>query len=127
MAQNGPIQDNLCQVFVDQCRRIRHLLIRQVYLEIQVCVEISGSRTLRQTLSSLHHSIQRYRKMSFATKGRAQKVMGEHQRIVDAIAAHNPADAEKATIDHIEMAATNMLKNLGLSSEEGTSSGEAAQ
>ena len=45
MAQDGSIQDNLCQVFVDQCRRIRHLLIRQVYLKIQVCVEISGSRT----------------------------------------------------------------------------------
>ena len=43
--------------------------------------------------------------------------MGEHQRIVDAIAAHNPADAEKVTIDHIEMAATNMLKNLGLSAK----------
>lgn len=100
---------------LDQLRNLDSQFHERIY-------EISGSRTLRQTLSSLHHSIQRYRKMSFATKGRAQKVMGEHQRIVDAIAAHNPADAEKATIDHIEMAATNMLKNLGLSSEEGTSS-----
>ena len=89
--------------------------------------EISGSRTLRQTLSSLHHSVQRYRKMSFATKGRAQKVMGEHQRIVDAIAAHDPDAAEKATFDHIEMAATNMLKNLGLADEAETESGGAAQ
>ena len=105
---------------LDQLRNLDSQFHERIY-------EISGSRTLRQTLSSLHHSIQRYRKMSFATKGCAQKVMGEHQRIVDAIAAHNPADAEKATIDHIEMAATNMLKNLGLSSEEGTSSGEAAQ
>ena len=88
--------------------------------------EISGSRTLRQTLSSLHHSIQRYRKMSFATKGRAQKVMIEHQRIVDAIASHDPEAAEKATVDHIEMAATNMLKNLGLSSEEDVHADSAA-
>ncbi len=77
--------------------------------------EISGSRTLRRTLSSLHHSVQRYRKMSFATKGRAQKVMGEHQRIVDAIAAHDPIGAEAATNDHIQSSADNMLKNLGLS------------
>lgn len=86
----------------------------------------AGSRTLRQTLSSLHHSIQRYRKMSFATKGRAQKVMIEHQRIVDAIASHDPEAAEKATVDHIEMAATNMLKNLGLSSEEDVHADSAA-
>lgn len=83
----------------------------------ELIYQISGSRTLRQTLSSLHHSVQRYRKMSFATKGRAQKVMGEHQLIVDAIAAHDPDGAEKATFAHIEMAATNMLKNLGLSEE----------
>ena len=86
----------------------------------------SAAATLRQTLSSLHHSIQRYRKMSFATKGRAQKVMIEHQRIVDAIASHDPEAAEKATVDHIEMAATNMLKNLGLSSEEDVHADSAA-
>ena len=64
--------------------------------------------------------------MSFATKGRAQKVMIEHQRIVDAIASHDPEAAEKATVDHIEMAATNMLKNLGLSSEEDVHADSAA-
>ena len=40
--------------------------------------------------------------------------MGEHQRIVDAIAAHDPDAAELATNHHIGMAASNMLKNLGL-------------
>ena len=104
---------------LDQLRNLDSQFHERIY-------EISGSRTLRQTLSSLHHSIQRYRKMSFATKGRAQKVMIEHQRIVDAIASHDPEAAEKATVDHIEMAATNMLKNLGLSSEEDVHADSAA-
>lgn len=52
--------------------------------------------------------------------------MIEHQRIVDAIASHDPEAAEKATVDHIEMAATNMLKNLGLSSEEDVHADSAA-
>ncbi len=92
--------------------------LRNLDSQFHECIyEICGSRTLRQTLSSLHHSVQRYRKMSFATKGRAQKVMGEHQRIVDAIAAQDPDAAEQATIDHIEMAASNMLKNLGMAAD----------
>lgn len=84
----------------------------------EMIYQLSGSRTLRQTLSSLHHLVQRYRKMSFATAGRSQKVLGEHQKIVDAIRSHDPEAAEKATFEHIENSATNMLRNLGLTGSD---------
>lgn len=71
--------------------------------------EISGSRTLQHTLSDLHHMIQRYRKLSFSTQGRAQKAIQEHREILDAICRHDEGEAERLTIQHIANARENLL------------------
>lgn len=72
---------------------------------------ISGSRVLRHTLAGLHHSIQRYRKQSFSAAGRAEKMLLEHQQILDAFQKKDPDLAEKVTTGHIENARKNMLKS----------------
>ncbi|HJB25044.1 MAG TPA: GntR family transcriptional regulator [Firmicutes bacterium] len=71
--------------------------------------EISGSRTLQHTLSDLHHMIQRYRKLSFSAKGRAEKAIQEHREILDAICRHDGEQAERLTIQHIANARENLL------------------
>lgn len=71
--------------------------------------EYSDSRTLQNMLSDLHHMIQRYRKISFNSKGRTEKAIQEHRKILEAIISHDEEAAEKLTIDHISNAKENLL------------------
>lgn len=71
--------------------------------------EYSDSRTLQNTLSDLHHMIQRYRKISFNSKGRTEKAIKEHRQILEAIMSHDEEAAERLTIDHISNAKENLL------------------
>lgn len=63
-----------------------------------------GSVVLYDTLMPLHKKIQKYRKASVEVHGRAEESAGEHRRIYEAIAAHDPAAAEAAMLDHIARA-----------------------
>ena len=72
--------------------------------------QASGSRTLRHILSELHHMIQWFRAQSFRTQGRAEKMVEEHRKIVEAIAARDGKRAEELMVIHIEKARDNILK-----------------
>lgn len=71
--------------------------------------EYSNSRTLQYMLSDLHHMIKRYRKISFNSKGRTEKAIEEHRKILEAVISHDSDAAEKLTIQHIKNAKENLL------------------
>ena len=65
---------------------------------------------LRDTLSSLHHRIQRYRKDSVTDLERARKAAEEHRSIFEAIAAGDSGEAERLTVTHICNAYEHIIK-----------------
>ncbi len=72
--------------------------------------EYSNNRTLQHTLSDLHHMVVRYRQLSFAAEGRAEKAIEEHRQILQALARHDQDAAEKLTVQHISNAKDNLLQ-----------------
>lgn len=62
------------------------------------------SRILTDTLTSLHHRIERFRRMSVEMGGRGSLSVVEHREIVDALASHDEDKAEELLIAHIKNA-----------------------
>ena len=67
----------------------------------QKVYKYSGSTVFYDTLVPLHKKIQKFRKTSIMDKSRAKTSTEEHRRVLEAIAAHDPAAAEKAMVDHV--------------------------
>lgn len=70
--------------------------------------QASGSRVLKQTLTSMHHYIQRARELSVSREGRAVTSVQEHKNILDAIAKRDGELAEKLAVEHIFKAHRNI-------------------
>ncbi len=68
-----------------------------------------GSTVLADVLLPLHRKVQKYRRVSVEDSGRAAESAAEHRRIYEAIAAHDPDEAECAMLTHIENAARHIL------------------
>ncbi|MGL4345150.1 MAG: GntR family transcriptional regulator [Cellulosilyticaceae bacterium] len=66
------------------------------------------SKTLEHTLSDFHYYIQKARRASIATPGRAKELLNEHRAIYEAIKNHNTEEAERLVDQHIQNAAHNM-------------------
>lgn len=75
----------------------------------QLIYRDSGSTVLEDVLLPLHRKVQKYRRVSVEDRGRAGESAAEHRRIYEAIAAHDPDAAERATQIHIENAARHIL------------------
>ena len=71
------------------------------------------SRVLTDTLTSLHHKIERFRRMSVETGGRGSLSVEEHKEIVEALAAHDEDLAEKLLIEHIQNARNKLFEMIG--------------
>ena len=74
-----------------------------------ILYDASGSRPLRYMLTSFHNYIKRARDISMHAEGRAEKAVGEHRAILEAIRLHDPELAEKRTAVHIINAENNLL------------------
>ena len=61
---------------------------------------LSGSLVLYDTLAPLHRKIVRYRKVSIGHAGRAKESYAEHKAIYEAVAAHDPDEAERLVLYH---------------------------
>ena len=61
---------------------------------------LSGSLVLYDTLAPLHRKIVRYRKVSIGHAGRAKESYAEHKAIYEAVAAHDPDEAERLVLRH---------------------------
>lgn len=68
----------------------------------------SNSRMLNHLLSDFHHYVERVRRLSLATEGRALKSNEEHRRILHAIIAGDTELAENLATEHV----LNTLKNI---------------
>ena len=71
--------------------------------------QYSDSRTLSHILSELHHMIQWFRAESFQAEGRADKAVGEHRQILEALARRDGEQAERLMVAHIEKAKENII------------------
>ncbi|MEA4891742.1 MAG: GntR family transcriptional regulator [Peptococcaceae bacterium] len=74
--------------------------------------EYCNSRTLQHMLKDLHHMIQHFRQISISAAGRAEKAIGEHRAILEAICNKDPVQAERLTVDHINNAKENLIRLL---------------
>jgi DNA-binding GntR family transcriptional regulator len=75
--------------------QLNHELHRQVR-------EISGQHVAVGLLERLNAQLVRYQFQIAVRPGRAQRSLGEHLAIIDAVAGRRPADAEAATRRHLE-------------------------
>lgn len=73
----------------------------------------SGSRMIYRTLSDLHRSIKRYRKISLTVPNRLPKSIEEHKKILEAILATDAKAADKLASSHVERALVNVMIALG--------------
>lgn len=73
-----------------------------------VIFKACNSRPLESVLANYHHFIQRARLVSVKASGRAQHSLGEHQKIYEALKNHDADAAEKAMIQHISQASSNL-------------------
>lgn len=74
----------------------------------EILYQASSSRMFNHLLSDFHHYVERVRKISLATEGRANKSNEEHRRILDAIKAADFQLAEELATEHV----LNTLKNI---------------
>ncbi|MEN6314654.1 MAG: GntR family transcriptional regulator [Clostridiaceae bacterium] len=75
-----------------------------------IIFKASKSKPLMHTLSTFHHYVQKARKMSMSSPGRAMKVLGEHKAILQAIIDKDAQKAERLTTEHVSNASSNLLK-----------------
>lgn len=79
----------------------------------EILYQASGSRIMEQMMLNFHHYVERVRRVSLATEGRAEKSNEEHRRIVRAIAEKNPKQAEELAHRHVLNTIQN-IDNYGL-------------
>lgn len=65
---------------------------------------VGRNRLLLTVMQSLHGRVSRFHGTTFTVPGRAADAVREHDRIIDAIEAGDPADAEQAAREHIAAA-----------------------
>lgn len=76
----------------------------------ELIYKFSGSAVIYDTLIPLHKKAQRYRKRSVENNSRATASVQEHRAIYEALAAHDPAAAEKAILAHTRNAKNHIMK-----------------
>ena len=72
----------------------------------------SGSTVFYDTLTPLHNKVQRYRKAAVENAGRAEESVQEHRAVLEAIAAHDAAAAERLMLQHTRNAKENIEKTI---------------
>ncbi|MBQ6036653.1 MAG: GntR family transcriptional regulator [Lachnospiraceae bacterium] len=72
----------------------------------------SRSPILYDVLIPLHRKVQKVRKTSIEHPTRAHDSAAEHRKIMEAIAAHDPTEAEKAMIVHVLFSRNHILSLL---------------
>ena len=77
----------------------------------EILYESCNSKMLEHLLKDFHQYVQRVRKKTLSTTERGIASNLEHQKIMEAIKAKNPEDAERLATVHINNAYKNMVKN----------------
>lgn len=77
------------------------------------------SHRLHELLENLYIASQRFRNVSILLPGRLAEIVREHRRIADALAAGDPAGAERSAKEHYENTAQRLLVEVNRNGEEG--------
>jgi DNA-binding GntR family transcriptional regulator len=77
----------------------------------EVMYEACNSKMLEHLLKDFHQYVQRVRKRTLSTIDRSLASNNEHSKILEAIKARNPEEAERLATVHIHNAYKNMVKN----------------
>ena len=72
----------------------------------------AGSAVYLDVLMPLHTKIQKFRKATVESTGRAEQSVEEHRAVLNAIASHDEKAAEEAMIAHIQSAGTRLREYL---------------
>jgi DNA-binding GntR family transcriptional regulator len=72
----------------------------------------AGNRYLERFLGQIEHAVRRFGHTTYAYPGRMQTSIAEHRRIVDAVVARNPEQAEALAIHHMQEARQLRLRML---------------
>lgn len=83
----------------------------------QVLFDGSGNRVCAQFIQSLNTRIYTFRRMSIASKGRADDMMKEVERIVDAATRRDGDALRNACIAHVEAACTAVMRQMSTEEE----------
>lgn len=76
----------------------------------EMLYEASNSKILRHVLSDFHHYVQRVRKTSLSSLERAEKSIGEHKSILEALRTGNGDEASLLTNKHVENTSKNVIE-----------------
>lgn len=76
-----------------------------------ILYEACNSKMLENLLQDFHQYVIRIRKKTLSTKERGIASNEEHRKIMEAIKAGNPVEAERAATVHMENAYDNIVKN----------------
>ncbi len=74
---------------------------------------------LHELLENLYDASRRFRNISILLSGRLEQIVQEHRRIVQALAAGDPAAAERFANEHHEITAQRLLDEVEKSKEKG--------
>lgn len=74
----------------------------------ELLIEKSGNQWLKSILANLDDHLQRYRMLSYFQEGRLEKSIQEHQRVLDAILAEQPDEAEAGMKAHLMSVAADL-------------------
>ena len=74
---------------------------------------------LHELLENLYDASRRFRNISILLSGRLEQIVQEHRRIVQALAAGDPAAAERFANEHHEITAQRLLDEVEKTKEKG--------
>jgi DNA-binding GntR family transcriptional regulator len=74
---------------------------------------------LHELLENLYDASRRFRNISILLSGRLEQIVQEHRRIVQALAAGDPATAERFANEHHEITAQRLLDEVEKTKEKG--------
>jgi DNA-binding GntR family transcriptional regulator len=75
--------------------------------------EISGHGTAQRLVASLQSQAVRFQYRTILSPGRPEQSYAEHAAIVEAIAAHDPAEAERAMTTHLSHVTDTLRRRTG--------------
>lgn len=74
--------------------------------------EATGNAYLRRFLVEVEHAVRRFQRSGYANPEHIHRTIEEHRRIIDAIAAHDPAEAGAAAAEHMKSARQMRIRDL---------------
>lgn len=101
------IVDSMRRAVTDD-RREQIVLANQRFHD--VIYDAAGNRMLARVASDLRDYVRRFSTLPFASPGRVEHVLTEHEAILDALERHDPEAAERASDDHLARARDYLVR-----------------